>query len=159
MIPRPRYTASVAVLDFFRGLSSWAIASFSVLNNTELRLSRQAVVTVLWMDGPKYNSSTLTQVLKGVKRLRPGLRDKRAAFLLPHYNIPLRFVAPKSKADLILLVDISFGFFAMLRFHTYGRLSVSALVLVDRSGFGFSCTSREGSPKMVMNTAPGIVAG
>ena len=80
------------------------------------------------------NSEALTRVLKGVEKSRPKIRDSRPAFMLPHYSFPSNFQHPASAEACIKMAAVIFGFFGMLRFHVFRKLTVNNLVLVRADG-------------------------
>ena len=80
------------------------------------------------------NSPLLKAVMRGVKRCMPPKSDSRIAFLLIHYHIPRWLAKSRSCTTKKTLVAMSFGFFAMLRFHSYGQLCTENLTLVLRGG-------------------------
>ena len=87
----------------------------------------------------KLLSPLLKAVMRGIKRCMPPKADSRVAFLLIHYHFPSRL--KKSKCSTTKTVTaISFGFFAMLRFHSYGKFCWENLTLVLKGG-------KEVSPK------------
>ena len=79
-------------------------------------------------------SELLQTVLRGVKNSMPSNADSRVAFLLIHYHIPGRLKNPRSPLTKITTAAISFGFFAMLRFHSYSKFNLENLTLVLRGG-------------------------
>ena len=72
--------------------------------------------------------------MRGVKRCMPPKADSRIAFLLTHYQLPRRIARSRSNTVMKALAAISFGFFAMLRFHSYGKFCWKNLTLVLREG-------------------------
>ena len=64
----------------------------------------------------------------------PPKADSRIAFLLIHYQIPRRLARNRSSTVKRALAAISFGFFAMLRFHSYGKFCWDNLTLVLKEG-------------------------
>ena len=82
----------------------------------------------------KLNSPLLKAVMRGVKRCMPPQANSRIAFLLIHYHIPRRFTKSRPKKEGKALAAISFGFFAMLRFHSYGKFCWDNLTLVLEGG-------------------------
>ena len=64
----------------------------------------------------------------------PPKADSRFAFLLIHYNLPAKLLGSRSILTKKTTAAISFGFFAMLRFHSYGKLGWKNLTIVLRGG-------------------------
>ena len=79
-------------------------------------------------------SELLQTVMRGIKNSMPPKADSRVAFLLIHYHIPTRLRRTRSTLIKKATVAISFGFFAMLRFHSYGKFGWKNLTLVLRGG-------------------------
>ena len=82
----------------------------------------------------RLNSPLLKAVLCGIKRCMPPKADSRVAFLLIHYQFPTHMKHTRSITVKKAIAAISFGFFAMLRFHTYQKLCLENLTLVLRGG-------------------------
>ena len=64
----------------------------------------------------------------------PPTADSRVAFLLIHYHIPRGIRHSRSRLTKKAIAAISFGFFAMLRFHSCGKFFRENLTLVLRGG-------------------------
>ena len=79
-------------------------------------------------------SDLLKAVMKGIKRCMPPKADTRIAFLLIHYPLPVEFRRPKNLTIKKALAAIVFGFFAMLRFHSYDKFEMKNLTLVLKGG-------------------------
>ena len=105
----------------------------------------------------KLHSPLLKAVMQGIKRCMPPKADSRIAFLLIHYHIPRHI--RQSKAVLVKKVTatMSFGFFAMLRFHTYGKLCKNNLTLVLRGGKEVSPTNFNNQVMVSLLTSNAIV--
>ena len=84
----------------------------------------------------KLESPLLHAVMRGVKRCIPPRPDSRIAFLLVHYHFPRRFKRPKSDIVKKAIAAMAFGFFAMLRFHSYSKFSLGNLTVVLSGGEG-----------------------
>ena len=89
----------------------------------------------------RLNSPLLKAVMQGIKRCTPPEADSRVAFLLIHYPIPRQFIKSRSGTLKKTLAAISFGFFAMLRFHSYGQFCLENLTLVLKEGREISPTT------------------
>ena len=85
----------------------------------------------------RFDSSVLKAVMRGIQRCMPPKADSRVAFLLIHYHIPKRLKTTRSFITKKAFAATSFGFFAMLRFHSYGKFSFENLTLVLRRGKEF----------------------
>ena len=72
--------------------------------------------------------------MRGIKRSMPPKADSRVAFLLIHYRFPRQFKNTISRTVRKTIAAVSFGFFAMLRFHSYGKLCLESLRLVLEGG-------------------------
>ena len=70
------------------------------------------------------NSVTLSRFLKGVARLLPKSPDKRPPFLLTFYPIPLMYWYPPNSGRCAEFSAVILGFFAMLRFHIFKKLTL-----------------------------------
>ena len=79
-------------------------------------------------------SHMLKTVKKGIRRCMPPKPDTRIAFLLIHYPLPRPYRKPKTPTAKKTLAAIVFGFFAMLRFHSYSKFQLSNLTIVLRGG-------------------------
>ena len=82
----------------------------------------------------KLDSPLLKAVMRGVKRCMPPKADSRVAFLLIHYRFPNQFKNTNSRTVKKSIAAVSFGFFAMLSFHTYNKLCLECLRLVLKGG-------------------------
>ena len=80
------------------------------------------------------DSHMLKTVMKGIKRCMPQKPDTRIAFLLIHYRLPPTLQEPKTPTEKRSIAAIVFGFFAMLRFHSYEKFRLSNLTIVLRGG-------------------------
>ena len=80
----------------------------------------------------KFDSAVLKAVMRGIQRCMPPKADSRVAFLLIHYHIPEQLKKTRSFTTKKAFAATSFGFFAMLRFHCYGKFSFENLTLVLR---------------------------
>ena len=67
------------------------------------------------------HSPMLKAVMQGIKRCMPPTADSRVAFLLILYQIPHMLRRSRSIVTKKAITALSFGFFAMLRFHSYGK--------------------------------------
>ena len=85
---------------------------------------------------PKKNleSPLFKAVMRGVKRCIPQNPDSRIAFLLIHYHLPRQMRKSRSIKIKKSIAAMSFGFFAMLRFHSYEKFCQKNLTLVLRGG-------------------------
>ena len=92
----------------------------------------------------KLHSPLLRAVMQGIKRCMPPKADSRIAFLLIHYHIPRQLRQSKTVISKKATAAMSLGFFAMLRFHTYGKLCKNNLTLVLRGGKEVSPTNYNG---------------
>ena len=81
-----------------------------------------------------FDNQTVTRVLRGVATLRPCRPDPRVAFLLPHLQPPPIFNCPLSTDHLVYKAATIFGFFGMLRFGTFAKLTPQSITLVSASG-------------------------
>ena len=72
--------------------------------------------------------------MRSAKRCMPPKADSRVAFLLSHYRFPHEFKNTNSRTVRKTIAAVSFGFFAMLRFHSYGKLCLESLRLVLDGG-------------------------
>ena len=88
------------------------------------------------------DSPLLKAVMRGVKRCMPPKADTRIAFLLLHYKPPRWMRKSRSCIVKKAWAAMSFGFFAMLRFHSYAEFFPENLTIVLRGG-------REVSPSTV----------
>ena len=79
-------------------------------------------------------SELLQTVMRGIKNSMPPKADSRVAFLLIHYHIPTHLKISRSTVVKKATAAISFGFFAMLRFHSHGKFGWKNLTLVLRGG-------------------------
>ena len=79
-------------------------------------------------------SELLKTVKLGIKRCMPPKADSRIAFLLIHYHLPAKVLGSRSFLTRKTTAAISFGFFAMLRFHSYGKLGWKNLTIVLTGG-------------------------
>ena len=79
-------------------------------------------------------SHMLKTVKKGIRRCMPQKPDTRIAFLLIHYTLPRRYRRPKTPKTIRTVAAIVFGFFAMLRFHSYGKFQLSNLSILLMGG-------------------------
>ena len=75
-------------------------------------------------------SELLRTVMNGIKRYMPPKADTRIAFLLVHYPLPSKFKSPKIQIIKKAVAAIVFGFFGMLRFHSYSKFQLKNLTLV-----------------------------
>ena len=96
----------------------------------------------------KLHSPLLKAVMQGVKRCMPPKADTRAAFLLVHYHIPRQLLRSRSGTTKKATAALSLGFFAMLRFHSYGKFCRENLTMVFKGGRELS--PKEFSNKMVL---------
>ena len=78
----------------------------------------------------KLESPLLKAVVRGVKRCMPRTPDSRIAFLLIHYDLPRGMRKSRSITIKKAIAAMSFGFFGMLRFHSYGQFCQNNLTLV-----------------------------
>ena len=85
-------------------------------------------------DPVRLESHVLKRILIGISKRRPVPFDARPAFLLPHYQFPLRFRYPTTLNDCVLMAALISGFFGMLRFHVFRKLKLNSLVLVGGDG-------------------------
>ena len=81
-----------------------------------------------------FESETLSRVLNGVSKILPKLPDRRPPFLLPLHSIPLLYWYPSTPSLCAEFSAVILGFFAMLRFHVFAKLSIKNLVLVGKDG-------------------------
>ena len=72
--------------------------------------------------------------MRSVKRCMPPKADSRVAFLVIHYRFPHQFKNTNSRTVRKTIAAVSFGFFAMLRFHSYNKLCLESLRLVLKGG-------------------------
>ena len=82
----------------------------------------------------KLVSPLLKAVMRGIKRCIPPKPDSRIAFLLIHYSFPRQYRKPKSDIEKRAIAAMVFGFFAMLRFHSYSKFGWGNLTIVLRGG-------------------------
>ena len=94
----------------------------------------RAMWTQRGCDLPVFDKQIITRVLRGLSALRPPGFDSRVAFLLPHLPLPSIFTNPRSVDHLLYKAAVVFGFFGMLRFSSFAKLTIPRIVLVDRSG-------------------------
>ena len=85
-----------------------------------------------------FDSKIVARMLRGVGILRPSRPDPRVAFLLPHLTPPPIFCCPLSTEHLLYKAVIIFGFFGMLRFGTFAKLSPQSITLVSATGEMFT---------------------
>ena len=64
----------------------------------------------------------------------PPKADTRSAFLLTHYQLMKKHRRPKNPTTKKAIAAIVFGFFAMLRFHSYGKFTRKNLTIVLKEG-------------------------
>ena len=88
--------------------------------------------------------------MQGAKRCMPPTADSRIAFLLIHYHIPRHLRQTRSVTIKNATAAISLGFFAMLRFHSYGKFCKNNLTLVLKRG-GKEVSPGEFGSKVVLN--------
>ena len=69
----------------------------------------------------RLDSPLLKSVMRGIKRCMPPRPYSRIAFLLIHYQLPRWLTESGSITIKKAFAARSFGFFAMLRFHSYGK--------------------------------------
>ena len=81
-----------------------------------------------------FESETLCRVLTGVSKILPKIPDRRPPFLLPLYSVPLIYWYPSTPSLCAEVSAVILGFFAMLRFHVFEKLSIENLVLVTNDG-------------------------
>ena len=79
-------------------------------------------------------SDLLKTVMRGIKRSMPPKADSRAAFFLIHYHLPAKILKSRSFTTKKTIAAISFGFFAMLRFHSHSKLGWKNLTIVLKDG-------------------------
>jgi len=84
-------------------------------------------------DLPVFDKQIITRILRGLSALRPPGFDSRVA-LLPHLPLPSTFTHPRSVDHLLYKAAVVFGFFGMLRFSSFAKLTIPHIILVDRSG-------------------------
>ena len=82
----------------------------------------------------KLESPLFKAVMRGVKRCLPQSPDCRIAFLLVHYQLPRKMIKSRQVTIQKSIAAMSFGFFAMLRFHSYGKFCRKNLTLVLTGG-------------------------
>ena len=82
----------------------------------------------------RLESHMLKTVKKGIRRCMPQNPDTRIAFLLIHYPLPRKYRKPKNPKTKRTVAAIVFGFFSMLRFHSYGKFQLSNLTIVLKGG-------------------------
>ena len=96
-----------------------------------------------------FDNQIVTRILRGVATLRPCRPDPRVAFLLPHLQPPPIFHCPLSTDHLLYKAATIFGFFGMLRFGTFAKLTPQSIILVSANGKPYthlkwhSCPIRE----------------
>ena len=109
-----------------------SIRSFNTIRNymsqaRQLYLKRNYPEKVL-------DSELLKTVMKGIKRCMPPKADSRIAFLLIHYKLPRKYRKPTTTKRKKAVAAIVFGFFAMLRFHSYAKFQLQNLTIVLNGG-------------------------
>ena len=82
----------------------------------------------------KLDSPLFKAVMRGVKRCLPQSPDCRIAFLLIHYQLPRKMITSRCVTIRKSIAAMSFGFFAMLRFHSYSKFYRKNLTLVLNGG-------------------------
>ena len=105
----------------------------------------------------RLDSPLLKAVMRGVKRSMPPEADTRVAFLLLHYELPRRIKRAKCATTKKVISELSFGFFARLRFHSYSKFCMENLTLVLKGGKGITPSLFSRETVLNLLTSNGII--
>ena len=78
----------------------------------------------------EYRTPFLRQIRRGLRKILPSRRDRRAAFLLPKYVFTDTFTDARSRSQCLLRFATVIGFVGMLRPHTFNQLQPRSFTLV-----------------------------
>ena len=80
----------------------------------------------------EYRTPFLKQIRRGLRKMLPSRKDKRAAFLLPRWVFTPTFSDAGSKSQHLVRFATIIGFIGMLRPHTFSQLKPRSFTLIVR---------------------------